>query len=316
MTEKAAMTGPLVSVVIPTYNRRAELQRAIDSVLAQDYEPYEIIVVDDASTIDVSLALPKAAESLLRWITLERNRGGATARNAGLDAAGGEIVALLDSDDVWTSDKLSRQVATYLEDGRPQDSVYFSQVVLDRGVERLILPERGLAEDESVGDYLFPWRGNLIHTSSLFMSRDLARRVRFTDDLRIHQDVDFCLRLQQAGAVFRFHSEPLSRWHAEDRKDRMSYRPKFLLSLDWLATTHELMPLETRRKFAAQLASKMPAHVWRNPGAVLMGLWRCWREGYISWRYVLRLLSQFVLPSRWSNGLARALKTTKPAASG
>ena len=311
------MTGPLVSVVIPTYNRRAELQRAIESVLAQDYEPLEIIVVDDASTIDVSLTLPQAAERCLRWITLERNRGGATARNAGLDAAEGEVVALLDSDDVWTSDKLSRQVAAYLADGCPQNSVYYSQVVLDRGIERLILPERGLGQGESVGDYLFPWRGNLIHTSSLFMSRSLARKVRFTDDLRIHQDVDFCLRLQEAGADFRFHPEPLSRWHAEARPDRMSYRPKFLLSLDWLATAHDLMPFETRRKFAAQLASKMPAQVWRSPGIVLMSLWRCWREGYISWRYVLRLLSQFVLPQRWSDGLARALKTTtKPAASG
>ena len=302
------MTAPLVSVIIPNFNRQTELQRAVDSVLAQDYDAIEIIVVDDASTVEISLNLAPAARELLRWIALPRNRGGATARNAGIDAASGQVVAFLDSDDVWTSDKLTRQVAAYLADGCPENCVYYSQVVMDRGVERLTLPERALRADEGVGDYLFPWRGNLIHTSTLFMSRSLAARVRFTDDLRIHQDVDFCLRLQRAGAAFRFDPEPLSRWHAESRQDRMSYRPKFLLSLDWLETTGELMSFATRQKFATQLASRMPPQVWRSPGVVLRGLWRCWRSGYISTRYALRLLTQFVMPQRWSNGLARALK--------
>ncbi|GAB4392700.1 MAG: hypothetical protein Tsb0032_09320 [Kiloniellaceae bacterium] len=304
----AADASPLVSVVIPTYNRQAELQRAVDSVLAQDYPALEIVVVDDASTQPATLDLPAAARPLVRTIVLPRNGGGATARNAGVDAARGELVAFLDSDDVWTSDKLTRQVETYLADGRPDDVVYYSQVVLDRGHEHLTLPERPLAADESVGDYLFPWRGNLIHTSSLLMSRALAARVRFTDGLRIHQDVDFCLRLQRAGASFAFHPEPLSRWHADDRADRMSHRPKFLLSLDWLETTGDFLPFETRRKFAAQLASRAPAHFWCNPATVLRALWRCRSQGYISTIYALRLVTQFVVPQRWSDGLVRALR--------
>lgn len=307
---------PLVSVVIPNYNRVTELQRAVESVLAQDYPALEIIVVDDASTRSVVLELPPSAREVLRWISLETNAGGATARNAGIDAARGEVVAFLDSDDVWTSDKLTRQVEGYLADGRPRDAVYYSQVVLDRGREHLTLPERPLAEDEGVGDYLFPWRGNLIHTSSLLMSRALAARVRFRDGLRIHQDVDFCLRLQQSGARFRFHAEPLSRWHAEERADRMSYRPKFLLSLDWLETTHDILPFATRRKFAAQLASRVPAFVWHSPGVVLRVLWRCWRQRYISTAYALRLVTQFVVPQRWSDGAARALKPRRVLTAG
>jgi glycosyltransferase involved in cell wall biosynthesis len=301
-------------VVIPNFNREAELQRAVDSVLAQDYPALEVIVVDDASTRPVRLDLPPAAREAVRWLQLERNGGGATARNAGIDAAKGEVVAFLDSDDVWTSDKLTRQMAAYLADGRPRDAVYYSQVVLDRGSEQLTLPERPLAQGEGVGDYLFPWRGNLIHTSSLLMHRDLAARVRFTDGLRIHQDVDFCLRLQQAGARFRFHAEPLSRWHADDRADRMSHRPKFLLSLDWLETTRGTLPWTTRQKFAAQLAAKTPAYVWQTPGIVLRTLWRCWLERYTSTPYTLRLISQFIIPPRWSDGLARALKPRRPVA--
>lgn len=305
---------PLVSVVIPTYNREAELQRAVDSVLAQDYPELEIIVIDDASTRPVQLDLPPAAREVLRWVRLPRNGGGATARNAGIETAQGEVVAFLDSDDVWTSDKLTRQMRSYLADGRPDDVVYYSQVVLDRGDAQLTLPERPLAPGESVGDYLFPWRGNLIHTSSLLLRRELAARVRFTEGLRIHQDVDFCLRLQQAGARFSFHPEPLGRWHAEARADRMSYQPKFLLSLDWLETTRAILPWETRRKFAAQLASKAPEYFWHSPDVVLRTLWRCRTKRYISTLYALRLVTQFVLPQRWSDGMARALKPLRMAA--
>lgn len=304
--------GPLVSVIIPNFNREAELQRAVESVLAQDYRPLEIVVVDDASTRPISLDLDAAAGQLVRWVRLERNSGGATARNAGIDAARGEVVAFLDSDDVWVPGKLARQLAAYRADGSPADAVYYCQVVLDRGHEQLVLPQRAMAPDESVGDYLFPWRGNLLQTSTLLMRRDLAARIRFTDGLRIHQDIDFCLRLQQVGASFRFQAEPLARWHADDRADRMSHRPKFLLSLDWLETAHALMPWATRRKFAAQLATKAPAYVWRSPGTVLRTLLRCWQERYISTPYALRLVAQFVVPQAWGERLARSLKPAPP----
>ncbi len=305
---------PLVSVVIPNFNREAELQRAVDSVLAQDYPAVEVVVVDDASTRPVHLDVPPAAKGRVRWVQLPENRGGASARNAGIEAARGALVAFLDSDDVWNAEKLTRQVALYRADGCPADAVYYSQVVLDRGSETLTLPERPLGENERIGDYLFPWRGNLIQTSTLLMPRALAARVRFRDGLRLHQDIDFCLRLQKDGARFRFQAEPLARWHADGRADRMSNNPKYLLSLDWLESVHDLLPFAARQKFAAQLAGKMPPSLWRRPGLVLRALYRCWKAGYVSTPYALRLLTQCVVPQRWSDGLARALKPRRLAA--
>ncbi|GAB4363768.1 MAG: hypothetical protein Kow00114_20040 [Kiloniellaceae bacterium] len=305
---------PLVSVVIPNFNREAELQRAVDSVLAQDYPALEVLVADDASTRPIRLAVPAGDRDRVHWIRLAENRGGATARNAGIAAARGALVAFLDSDDVWCADKLTRQVALWCADGCPVDAVYYSQVVLDRGSETLVLPERPLRAGEHIGDYLFPWRGNLIQTSTLLMPRALAARVRFRDGLRLHQDIDFCLRLQRAGARFRFQAAPLARWHADGRADRMSNNPKFLLSLDWLESVHDLLPFAARQRFAAQLASKMPPHLWRRPGVVLRALHRCREAGYISTPYALRLVTQCVVPQRWSDSLARAVKPRRPAA--
>jgi glycosyltransferase involved in cell wall biosynthesis len=103
--------APLVSVIIPAYNRAHLIGRAIASVLAQSYRNFEIIVVDDASTDDLTATLAKAHSARLRCITHSRNRGAAAARNTGIAAASGEFVAFLDSDDVWFPDKLAQQIA-------------------------------------------------------------------------------------------------------------------------------------------------------------------------------------------------------------
>jgi glycosyltransferase involved in cell wall biosynthesis len=103
--------APLVSVIIPAYNRAHLIGRAIASVLAQSHQNIEIIVVDDASTDDLSATLAEADSRQLRCITHPRNRGAAAARNTGIAAASGEFVAFLDSDDVWFPGKLAEQVA-------------------------------------------------------------------------------------------------------------------------------------------------------------------------------------------------------------
>jgi glycosyltransferase involved in cell wall biosynthesis len=107
-----AADEPLVSVVIPVYNRAHLIQRAIGSVLAQTYRNFEIVVVDDASTDDLAGVLSRAAPPQLRRVVHPRNRGAAAARNTGVSAAAGEYVAFLDSDDIWYPQKLAAQVAT------------------------------------------------------------------------------------------------------------------------------------------------------------------------------------------------------------
>jgi len=102
---------PLVSVVIPVFNRAQLISRALQSVLAQSYGHFEIIVVDDASTDDLAEVLAKFADPRLHSIVHPQNRGAAAARNTGIAAAQGEFVAFLDSDDSWYADKLAFQVA-------------------------------------------------------------------------------------------------------------------------------------------------------------------------------------------------------------
>ncbi len=104
--------NPPVSVIIPTFNRRKFLERAVQSVLAQTYDRYEIVVVDDGSE-DAAIELPSldASVRLLR----QENRGPAGARNTGIRAAKHDLIAFLDDDDRFDPRKLEIQVAAMEE---------------------------------------------------------------------------------------------------------------------------------------------------------------------------------------------------------
>lgn len=100
--------NPLISVIIPTYNRGRIINEAIDSVLAQDYIHYELIVVDDGSTDNTHDILNSYQNNFL--VLQQNNQGVSAARNRGLAASSGSLIAFLDSDDIWLPQKLSRQV--------------------------------------------------------------------------------------------------------------------------------------------------------------------------------------------------------------
>lgn len=102
---------PLVSVVIPTYNRAAFLTEAVDSVLAQTCTDLELIIVDDGSTDRTAMMVAEIADPRVNLISLPHSGSPARARNAGVERAGGRYVAFLDSDDVWDSSKLADQLA-------------------------------------------------------------------------------------------------------------------------------------------------------------------------------------------------------------
>lgn len=99
---------PKVSVVIPTYNRADKVRGGIDSVLAQSFGDFEVIVVDDGSSDGTRQILEEAYGDRIRYF-LQENQGASVARNKGIEEAKGEWIAFLDSDDLWGKDKLEWQ---------------------------------------------------------------------------------------------------------------------------------------------------------------------------------------------------------------
>src|SRR4029078_3489262 len=101
---------PLISVIIPVFNRPELLVKSLRSVASQTVRDLEILVVDDGSTIDIRPSLSRLDDPRIRLLQHPARRGVSSARNTGMDAARGQYVAFLHSDDCWRDRKLERQV--------------------------------------------------------------------------------------------------------------------------------------------------------------------------------------------------------------
>lgn len=101
----------LVSIIMPSYNTGAFIKKSIQSVLNQSYENWELIIVDDCSTDNTDeVVLPFLNDQRIRYIKNEKNRGAAVSRNKALREAKGKWIAFLDSDDLWVTEKIEKQI--------------------------------------------------------------------------------------------------------------------------------------------------------------------------------------------------------------
>jgi glycosyltransferase involved in cell wall biosynthesis len=267
--------APLFSVVIPLYNRASSISSTIASVTGQSFRDFEIVVVDDGSTDDPEPVIRALADPRIRYCHQE-NGGGGSARNRGITESRGKFIAFLDSDDYFMPGKLEK-VIEVLDD--TPNCVWYSYVNVDRGVGRYwIRPTRPIGVSEDVGEYLFI-RNELIQTSTIVMSREFALSVMFDPMLRKGQDLDFCLRLQRAGATFRMIEEPLAIWVDVSEAGRTSRVPGYEPILFWLDRCGHLLSRKARLGYRATvlayyMAKDRPVTVLRDlaAGAFVAGV--------------------------------------------
>lgn len=224
------MSNPVVSVVIPTFNRKHTLNRALDSVVAQTYTDWEIILVDDGST-DGTESL--ASEYTIRlgekfdYIQQEEHAGCCAARNRGIEESRGKYIAFLDSDDEFIPNKLERQLELFEADP-DLGFVYsdFSYVDLDGNFHPSVFdtqcPKAREVEYTSVGENLCVCCDKLFDTllKSYFIStivgmvkRDvLGNTIRFTKDPAYSEEWLFYLHVVRR-CKSGFVDEPLCIHH-------------------------------------------------------------------------------------------------------
>ena len=191
--------SPLFSVIIPVFNRKELLIRAIDSVLAQTFSSFEIIVIDDHSTDGTIDSLRKTYNDQIRILLNTKTKGASGARNTGLEIAKGEWVAFLDSDDWWDFNKL-KVTKEYIELNSSFDVFYSACYYVNMAGELNPIPTNGIQGDiSSVLGRMNPIRG----FSSLVVKRELLTLVSgFDEQLPARQDVDLYFRLSKTAKFY------------------------------------------------------------------------------------------------------------------
>jgi len=181
--------GPLISVIIPTYDCARYLPDALASVRRQNYEPIEIVIVDDGSTDETADVVGTLGGQIV--FLQQANAGAAVARNTGLAVAQGSIIAFLDADDVWPDDMFAHQLPVLLND----DAL---GVVQGRSQVEIIDPS---ASDENVTRFKpfgEAWYAPLLG-SGLFRKWVIDRVGGFDAEFRLGHDMDWFLRVREQG---------------------------------------------------------------------------------------------------------------------
>lgn len=158
MNDKIIIKG-LVSIVMPSWNTADYIRESVNSVLAQTYANWELIIVDDASTDNTIDILKDIKDSRIRVFVNDSNVGAAISRNRALQEANGEWIAFLDSDDLWEKDKLEKQICFMIENG--YSFSYTSYNEIDEKGASLGVRVTGPKKITKTGFYNYCWPGCL-----------------------------------------------------------------------------------------------------------------------------------------------------------
>lgn len=194
MEQESVTKEPLVSVVMPAYNSERFIAEAIESVQAQTWKNWELVVMDDVSsdhTVDIVRSFAEK-DPRIRLFENGNNLGAAGSRNRAFKLCHGDYVALLDSDDAWMPEKLERQVRTAESTGA--EIIYCSYAMIDENDQSLwknfVVPEKITFEEALSRSVMCP--------SATLLSREITDNYRFSEAL-YHEDLLYWLILLRDG---------------------------------------------------------------------------------------------------------------------
>lgn len=285
---------PLVSVVLPTYNRPEYVERAIASVVAQTYDRIELVVVDDCSDHPIEEVVDHDSLDRLERYEFERhdeNRGGSAARNTGIRAARGDYLALLDDDDRWRPEKIARQVERIRNS--EAEAAYTGDEVVDDDGERLEVarpPERVTSPPELTKRLLCR---NFVGSCSLLMvSMDVVERAGpFDERFPSWQDQEWYVRLSRYCSFAAIPDVLVVQ--SEDAPHRVSNDVEAKESRSYPLFVSKFEPLA--RSFGRVFRRKMLAWAAFHVGKALLRVDRV-AEGR---RYLLQAVRSYPLESRF-----------------
>lgn len=219
--------GGLVSIIIPTFNRRRTLSRAIQSVLHQTYSLLEIIIIDDGSTDDTESVIKGIYDDRIVYRKIPKRQGAAHARNIGMKMAKGDYIAFQDSDDYWYEGKLETQIKYLNKTG--SDIVFCPYYRINLDGKRELVPDQSKQSYDAIEKDILEIlkRTNVIGTPTILMRRKVVEEIGgFDVEMQKIEDYEYAIRLAQRYKI-AFFQEPLVEAYMQD--DSITYRKE----TDW-----------------------------------------------------------------------------------
>lgn len=299
----------MVSIIIPTYRRVAEVKLAAESALRQTYTRVEVIVVADGPDAEARAAL-EHMDPKLRYVELAVNSGPAAARNEGVRVSRGEWLAFLDDDDSMLPEKVERQLAL-ADPARPKVMISCRTIYRRDGRDD-VWPKRPIAKDEDVADYILLrpsllGRPGVLPVQSLMVHRSIFEEVPFTTH-RDHEDWAWLLEAwHMAGARVAFVWEPLVIYNIVTESISRSRRMNWRDSMTWAEQYRKWMSAKAFNSFlVTKVALKAKrAGDWKGLGEITMTVFEN-RPRLLEVMFLagVAMLPNFLLHAAWKRSLA------------
>lgn len=199
--------SPLVSVIIPAYNRANLIGRSIDSVLNQAFKDFEVIVVDDGSIDNTKSVVESFNDSRIKYIKNKRNIGAAVTRNIGIKNAKGKYIAFQDSDDEWLPEKLEKQIKDFENSPVSVGVSYTGYLLINNNKKKYIPLKKYKKRNGNIHKELL--RGNFVGTPTMLVKKGCFEKVgMFDENLDALEDWELAIRLSKY-YDFKFIDKPL-----------------------------------------------------------------------------------------------------------
>lgn len=260
--------APLVSVIMNGYNAERYLREALDSVLAQSYQNWEIILWDNISVDGTAAIVASYADPRIRYFLAEKFTPLGEARNLAIKRARGELIAFLDCDDVWLPEKLAKQVPLFSADPEVGlvicDTLFFNENGLEKQLYKKRKPPQGSVFRELLSDYFVSLETSVVRKAALD-----ALDTWFDERFNVIEEYDLFVRVGYKWRV-GFVDEVLAKWRVH--------------SSSWTWTKAELFPVETKL-FLESLAEQIP-NFYGDYADEIAAVKRkiAWQEAHIEWR--------------------------------
>lgn len=213
----------LVSIIMPSYNTAKYISDSIESVLNQTYDNWELIIVDDCSTDNTDSVVSKFNDNRIRYLKNEKNLGAAVSRNRALREATGKWIAFLDSDDLWTYDKLEKQIKFMFENNYHFSYTNYEEISEDSTYLNVVVT--GPRRITKIGMFNYCWPGCLTvmydaDYIGLIQIEDIKKNNDYAMWLKVCKKAD-CWLLDDCLAKYRRRSGSISnhsylsliKWH-------------------------------------------------------------------------------------------------------
>lgn len=202
----------LVSIIMPSYNTERLIADSIESVLNQTYQNWELIIVDDCSTDNTDMVVASFTDSRIKYLKNEKNSGAAVSRNRALREAKGKWIAFLDSDDLWASEKLEKQIK-FMEENDYHFS-YTNYEKIDEELNKLNIFVSGPKEVTEKDMYRYCWVGCLTvmydaEQVGLIQIKDIKKNNDYAMWLQVSKKAN-CYLLSENLAKYRIRKKSIS----------------------------------------------------------------------------------------------------------